>query len=190
MEHMAATTPTTEPTKLRAGDTARWDRSLADYPASTWTLTYRLVSDARTYTFNATANADTHEITVAMATTAAWLPGIYQWTSTVTDGTSRYTVATGHIEVLYNPGTVSAPMDTRTHAKTVLDAIEAVLEGRATHDVASYTIGGRQLARMPIEDLLTWRGQYRAEVRAEEDKARVALGRPSKRHIGVKFGSI
>jgi hypothetical protein len=35
---MAATTPSDEPARLRAGDTWKWTRSLADYPAGTWTL--------------------------------------------------------------------------------------------------------------------------------------------------------
>ena len=38
---MAQSIPTTEPTRLRAGDTWQWRREdLSDYPATAWTLTY------------------------------------------------------------------------------------------------------------------------------------------------------
>ena len=39
---MAAEIPTTEPTSIIAGDTLAWTKSLADYEASLWTLTYYL----------------------------------------------------------------------------------------------------------------------------------------------------
>ena len=34
-----ASTPTTEPAAITAGDSFTWQKTLADYPAGTWTLT-------------------------------------------------------------------------------------------------------------------------------------------------------
>jgi len=43
---MAATIPSDEPARLRAGDTWKWTRTLGDYPAGTWTLKYRFKNAA------------------------------------------------------------------------------------------------------------------------------------------------
>ncbi len=56
-----------------------------------------------------------------------------------------------------------------THARRMLNAIEAALEGRASKDTESYTIEGRSLSRTPIPDLLRLRAIYRREVAAEEN---------------------
>lgn len=47
-----------------------------------------------------------------------------------------------------------------THNRRVLAAINALLEGKATKDVQSYEIKGRQLEKMSLEDLLKWKAVY------------------------------
>ena len=49
------------------------------------------------------------------------------------------------------------------HVRRVIDAIEAVIERRATKDQKSYSIDGRSLERTPIDELLLLRDRYRAE---------------------------
>jgi len=62
-----ATVKNFEPDKLTAGVTWKWERSFSDYPASEWTLTYYLRKDGATATsFSATADGDTHLVTVAV----------------------------------------------------------------------------------------------------------------------------
>jgi hypothetical protein len=56
----------------------------------------------------------------------------------------------------------------RTHAKRVLDAIEAVLENRANLDQQSYTVEGKRLDRTPISELLKLRREYQAEYNLEQ----------------------
>jgi hypothetical protein len=184
---MAATVATVEPREIRAGSTGRWDRTLGDYPASAWTLTYRLLSSAGTHTFDATADGDVFAVTVAAATTAAWPPADYEWVATVTDGTTVATVGTGVLTVLYNPGTATAAVDVRSQAQRNLDALDAVMEGRMTNDVASYTIGGRQLSRMGAEDLLLFHKYWKGKVANERAAARRKAGRRDRRQIGVTF---
>ena len=74
-----------------------------------------------------------------------------------------------------------------SHYKTMLDAIEAVLEGRITSDVESYQIAGRQIAKIPIIELKNLHAYYLGKVNQEEDQERVATGKTSKRTIRVKF---
>ena len=76
---MTAPIPTTEPTELRAGDTWKWTRSLSDYPASIWTLTYVLVQAAVQKSITASASGDDFSVSVAKATTAAYAEGLWSW---------------------------------------------------------------------------------------------------------------
>lgn len=168
------TTATTEPTSARAGDLWVWRREdlSADYPASSWTLTYRFKNAAGGFEVVAAADGDYFEATVAAATSTSIAAGVYAWQARVSSGTEYYTVDTGELEVLPNlfAGLAATASDQRTHARKVLEAIEAVLEGRATTDQEEYTIGSRSLKRIPIADLLAFRDRYRMAV-AREDQA-------------------
>jgi len=66
-------------------------------------------------------------------------------------------------------------LDTRTHARRTLDALEAWIERRDA-TVAEYTIGDKQMRYISISDLLKLRQIYRAEVEAEKLAAKVAAG--------------
>lgn len=170
---------TNEPAQLRAGDTWRWRREdLADYPAPTWTLKYRLKNAAGGQEITAAASGAHHEVNVAAATTANYAAGRYQWVAWVEAGAEKYTVDSGEIQVLTDlrAGGATAAQDTRTHARKVLDALESLIEGKATHDVASYSIAGRALTKMSATELLQWRDHYRQEVRRENAAAVLRKG--------------
>lgn len=164
--------PTRPPAELRAGDTAKWTRTLADYPASAgWTLSYTAVGSTAAYSFSASASGDDHAITVAAATTAAWTAGTYQLTEYAEKSGERYTLCTTTLRVLTDLAAVGAGgADVRSHARKVLDLIEAWLESKAPV-AASYEIAGKKLSQYPLADLLALRDKYRAEVRAEERAA-------------------
>lgn len=177
---MTASIPTTEPTELRAGDTWRWTRALADYPASAWALKYRFKHPTLAgFEIVAIASGDTHSIIYAAASSASVGAGDYSWIAWVEGGTSeKYTVDQGVITVKpdYRAATAAAVLDERSHARIVLAAIEAVIEGRATIDQEGYEIAGRSLKRTPIPDLLKLRQTYRAEVRAQQQAERIQNG--------------
>lgn len=176
-----------EPTKITAGDTLQWTKTLGDYPASVWTLTYTLFNADAAYSFSATADGDNHNIDVPSATTATWAPGRYSWTAYVSDGTDQHAIADGSWVVAANPSVVT-PHDGRTHARKMLDAIEAALEGNAsTSELAliSVTMGDRSISSKP-ELMLTLRDRYKAEVLAEERAAAVARGESRPNFIRVR----
>lgn len=176
---------TTEPTSLAAGDTAKWKRSLADYPASAgWTLTYTLVSATARITFAAQADGDDHLVAVPAVTTAGWAAATYTWRAQASKAGEVYTVGSGTITI--EPA-FTAATDARTHARRVLDAIEAVIEGRATSDVEEYQIAGRQLRYIPITELLALRDKYADSVKREEAAARSANGLSDGRRVYVRF---
>jgi hypothetical protein len=75
-------------------------------------------------------------------------------------GTNRVTLQTGLITIF------PSSADRRTHAEVMLSKIESILEGRADHDVSSYSIKSRSITRMTVEELTYWRDYYRSEIRA------------------------
>lgn len=172
-----------------AGDTLSFTESVPAYPASAgWTLTYRLVprsSSASAITFSASASGDEHAVLVAAATTAAWIAGSYSWSSYVTKTTQRFSIASGTVEILPDPATVAAGTDRRTHAQIVLEAIEAVIEGRASKDQEEFRIGERSLKRTPIADLLALKEAYEGKVARE----RLAAKGIDSRRVFVRFGN-
>ena len=180
---MTAAVPTSEPTSLRAGDTWAWTRTLADYPASAWTLTYYFRNAAAHFDVVATADGDDFAVAVAKATTATLVPGDYDWTAFVSSVTERYQVGTGRTAVL--PDISNAyPHDGRSFARRMLDAIELALESRATSDqldLINATLENRSIARDKA-GLMTLRREFQAEV-AREDRA--ARGARSNRILAV-----
>lgn len=162
---------TIEPVEIVVGDTLEWQKSLADYPAPSWTLNYYFRGRVGSFDITASASGSDHLVTVAKATTAGYKAGDYQWTAVVSSATERFTVGEGLTTVKPDPTKTGAGLETRGHARKVLDAIEAVLEGRASKDQEEYTIGQRSLKRTPLEELMKLRNRYRAEVLAEEGKS-------------------
>jgi hypothetical protein len=165
------------PTELRAGDTARWRRSLASYPASAgWVLAYQLVASDGVRSLTAAASGDEHLIEVTAADTAAWSPGVYTVQEYVTRSGERFTTGTFRLRVLPNLAANTAGADLRTHARKVLDAIEGWLESKAPV-TGAFEIAGRKVENYPLPELLALRDKYRVEVAREEAAAGGRIGR-------------
>lgn len=186
---MAVTIPLVEPEIITQGDTIKWRKSLPDYlPSDGWVLTYQFAHhDEPNVSVNATNNGDqTHLVTISATASAAFRrAGTWMWQAYVTLSGERFTVARGSIVV--RPDIASVPnADTRSHARKVLDAIEAVLENRATMEQSSIAIGGQSITLLAPEELIRWRSVYAAEVQMEEraEKIRQGLGA---RRIRTRF---
>ncbi len=176
------------PTIWNAGDTLKWDVSIPDYPADDgWTLTYEVKSKTSSIsTITASADGEAYTVTVGAATSSGYSPGEYQYAAYVTKSGERFTVDTGRIKILKDFED-AGNYDGRDHAEVVLDAIEAVLETRATKDQESYSIAGRSLSRTPIEDLLALRDRYKAEVVANRRADQISRGLGSSARIRTRF---
>lgn len=179
---------TIEPSTITAGDTVSWKKTLPDYPATAgWALTYAIKGPTAIAAITAAASGDDHLISITAAATTAWAAGDYWWTGYVTKGSERHQVASGTLKVRPNLATVSSTYDGRSHVKKTLDALEAVIEGRASKDQMAYTIQGRSLSRIPPAELLTWRDKYLREHQAEQQAERVSKGLGNGRNIRVRF---
>ena len=163
--------PTVEPTTFTRGDTVKWTKTFADFPAGTWTVTYEFRGPS-SQTIAATQVGATveHTVTITATATTAWNAGVYWWEAYAVSGSERYKAGSGQLDVTKDFSGTDVVADERTHAKKVLDAIQATIEGRATRDQQAYTIAGRSLQLTPIDDLMALRKTYKAEVLTETSK--------------------
>lgn len=186
---MAYTPPTTEPTELRVGDTWAWTRSLADWPASVWTLTYYLRNASAHIDVEATSDGDDFAVTVEKAVTSDYAAGWYDWVAVVDDGTSRHEVSRGRLRVLPDYSAAAA-LDARSFARQMVDSIEAALLDRASTDqldVINAALADRSLSRDKA-GLITLRSHFLAEARREEHTEALRRGEGGKGRILVRFG--
>lgn len=80
--------------------------------------------------------------------------------------------------------TVTTQEGTDSHAKTVLNALEAVIERRASKSQMEQAIDGVQVKHMDLLELVRLRKMYAAEYRREQ----IAAGNiQSRRRIKVRF---
>jgi hypothetical protein len=184
---VSATVPDQVPAQLIAGDTWAWTRDLSDYPAGTWTVVYYFENKDGTFSANASASGTTHSVSISATTTAGYTSGRYRWRARASSGGNSYVVESGFVDVLFDPA-ASGKRDVRTHARRVLEAIEATIEGRASNDQLAMTINGRSISRTPIAELLVARDKYKGEVASQDSAERVASGLGSKRRTYVRFG--
>jgi len=178
-----------EPGKIAAGDSLDWNRSLPDYPASDgWTLHYALFNATAVYSITSAADGDNHAVSVDSATTATWASGRYDWTAYVThtDGRKRSLFAG---TIIITPDLTAGPYDGRSHARKMLDAIEAALEGRATADEMDLIKGqfGERAIERKSAELIVARDRYRREVKSEETAAALERGERPQNKIKIRF---
>ena len=186
--------PNQVPTELQLGDFWAWKRDdLAnDYPIASYSLSYEFNlidgSTASNFTLTATESNDTYIIEAS--NTASYTKGNYNWVSyiTRTSDSARVKLEEGFVDVQDNYATTTSSV--RSHAKIVLDSIEAVIENRANIDQSSMSIAGRSLSRMTIDELLTFRARYKAEYLKEVKIQRIKNKRGSGNTIKVNFGRV
>lgn len=169
-----------------AGDTLDFQVAVPEYPNTDgWTLKYRLTPRFTTPTqapieLTAVNNTDgTYQVQESPANTADWEPGFYSWARWVEKvGAVQTLTERGQLEVRPDPRNSTQGLDTRTHARKMLDQIEAALEAFRV-GVKSYTIGSRSMTKQDTPELFELRDRYRAEVAAEEANERLEAGQPS-----------
>ena len=189
---MAIDIPTTEPARVRAGDTITWRKSLGDYPATSgWTLYYRLINADNKIDITAAADGADHLVSVANGTSALWVAGDYVSIAWVDDGTQRASLPSGRIVVLPNLAAISAVggYDGRTQAKKMLDAIDAALLSLSYGErlaVVEAEVAGRRL-KYNVDGLMKLRNLYAAQVRAEEATERAEAGLAPRNKIYVRL---
>lgn len=123
--------------------------------------------------------------TLTSAQTDAWAPGRYQWVLFAVDSTGNRTeLAQGKIRIDPDPAG-AAPADPRTENEIMLHQIRCVLKDRTATDVQSYKIGGREMVKMTVKELLDLEGTYAARVRKERERRGEKVRTKT---VGILFG--
>lgn len=97
---------------------------------------------------------------ISSTRTANMTVGLYNYTIVVYTDSEQHTAQSGFITVLANPNTQTPRM---AHVDKMINAIEAVMEGRVTDDVSSISIAGRSITNLDINELLNLRAYYYKE---------------------------
>ncbi|HNA51079.1 MAG TPA: hypothetical protein PK594_09535 [Mycobacterium sp.] len=179
---MAPTTPRGEPASVTAGDTWEWIKDFKDYTptdgSGTWTLSYAIVGPDKLIWDASWSVAGTGDwtITIPAASTANLTTGTYRWTAILTGGSGfsgeRATPDSGVFHVQPNPALLAAG-DTLSSAAKNLVVVEAAIAGRLTADMQSYSIGGRSVTAIPMNELMALRTRFREELWRERNPGKV-----------------
>ncbi len=170
------TVPVGVPASLRAGDTVVFDilpisdPALGNFTSSVYTLLAQFVSGELGLSAQVAAQGTGWRCTLSAANTQG-LKGdsasadSVTWTLSASAGGERYTLVEG--TSLLWPDPAQQTSGAKTHARRMLELIEAQIEGRLPADLQSYQIGGHAVVLLPMDQLLRLRSRYAAEVQAE-----------------------
>ena len=184
---------TSEPTSVVIGTLVQWKRAdLSDvYAPASYDLIYniRLKNGAGVdKSVTATTAADGSFLTSLTSNiTTTMVAGDYVWQAFISrkSDSAKVAVGTGELQLLSNLDQNGA--DNRSHAQIMVAKIQSLLEGKADKDVSSYSIQGRSLSKMTVNDLMMWRDYYRKEVAKEKQDALIAAGKASNATVKVRF---
>jgi hypothetical protein len=191
MANLFTDIPEKEPVTIYKGETVVWNRKdLTDYPVGSYAMSWtaRLESNGGT-AFSATVTEveDYYKFTLDNSATGGYTTGDYFWVLKVTQSSDSEELIIDSGKITVKDNYFGSTGDTRSHAKIMLDKIESILEGRADADVSSYSIQGRSLSKISINELLQWRDYYKAEYQKEIAKFRRDNKEGTGRVIKVQF---
>jgi hypothetical protein len=164
-----------EPTQLHAGDSVTWAREARAFPsADGWSLIFALRGPGSLDV--ASSDGEPYQFRMASSQTRDLPPGAYHWACFAVRDDERKTLGVGRLDILEDL-LQAGNFDGRSHARRMLDLIEAALEKRIPKDQQSYEIDGMKLDRIPVERLEALRTRYRREVATEGKKRKSPFGR-------------
>lgn len=183
--------PFYEPTVAVAGDNWAWLRAFDNYTPAGYTLSYAFMPVSGTVIKITAAayadDADTFEVNVPGATTGSYAPADYLWQAYMTDGSSnRTTLYNGRLTIKPNFAT-AAVANYESTVKQTLDALYALIQGKATSDQQSYMIRGRSLSRMQPKELMEWLTFYEELYDREVRSEAIRQGKSTKGIIRANF---
>lgn len=171
--------PTTEPATLSAGVDWAWNIEDSEHLSEGWTLKYALRGPA-SLNITATAGETAYEIRVPYTDNEGLEAGTYRFIAVLEKDGERIPAREGQIQVEPN---LFGLDDLTTHAQRVLSLIETLLEGRVPKGLSSFSINGRQVQYMSVDELLKLKAHYQELVNQER---RESWSQP----VGVRFGPI
>lgn len=165
---MAVPTSYREPEVVAAGDSVSFTRRLPAFPANQgWVLTYEIRGGAAVIEFVSTPDADgtSHDIYVAPATTALWLPGNDMlMEGYASNGVDRQRIYYGNLNIVANLEGANANICVKTVKQRLLENMEACMLNFSTSGLLETRIGETMFRYTSVRDLyfaygLAWQGR-------------------------------
>ena len=180
-----------EPNIIVIGDRVTWRKSNlnTDYPTATHTAKYisRIAGSSNNeFTITGTAENNDFLFTITSAASASFTIGDYHWQLEITrnSDSERVIIQRGTWSLVSD---LDNNLDPRSHAETMLDKIESLLEGKADGDVSSYSIAGRSLTKLSPDELVQWREYYQREVVNQRRIKAIRNGKATSASVKVRF---
>jgi hypothetical protein len=174
---------TTEPNYFTAGNNVYWNKTLSDYPASSYLLSYKIVPIAggEAYSFAASASGSVHQVRLTPANTAGYTAGDYLLIGTVTDLstsglTTKISLESTRLEIKPQP---ESTLDRRSFAQITLLALQDTYTKLAKSSINSGTVNGKTYTRSSLSELRSEITYWQSQINAENGGA--------VKHIAVKF---
>ena len=175
----------TEPEVLYNKTNWRWDKTIADFSAATYTLEYELIqqisSNPHKITLTATASGEVFEIDFDSAAAETQLEpedidnyNYQAYLILIADTDDRTFYRKGVFNIKQRTDLETG--DPRSHAEIMLDAINAFIEGRANVQDKKKKINDRELEMYSINDLEDWKQRYENQIEAEAIEDDICAG--------------
>lgn len=168
------------PNEIVAGETIEADLSYIDFPSSEYSLKIAVVGSVSKAVIS--ANSLTNNNFHIIFDTKDLAEGLYAYqVQIVKNSTIVKFVESGNLKIkpnLFNQTT----FDSRIHAQKMIEAIEALIENRATNEHKSLKVNNRELVHHSFDELKKLRNEYRTEMSVKNFRKRKAFN-----HIGIRF---
>lgn len=177
-------TYTAIPPQFVLGDTLIIDIAPGDYPPPAYALQLVFISSTGKVVVASTPSDGNHRFTVD---TVPFSSGRHDYQLKAVGTGYRRTLLTGFTtaQVDLASDTV-ATFDGRSHAKKVLDALEAVIEGRASKSQLKHEFDGIAIEHMDLQQQVALRDKYRLKYQRE---LAAAKGKSSWKTIRPRFAA-
>ena len=192
MANIFTETPEKEPISFYKGETVVWKRTDigADYAPSSYSMVWEASLESNGSTrFSATVTESGTEYTFTLdnSATAGYTAGDYIWFLKVLQTSDSETLVIDSGKLTVKDNYFATTGDTRSHAKVMVDKLESLLEGKADADVSSYSIAGRSLNKLTVEELIKWLDHYKAKYQKEIQEFRIGNNEGSGSIVKVRF---
>lgn len=192
MANLFTDIPEKEPIVIYKGETVVWKRTDigADYSPSSHSMVWeasRETDGSVRFSATVTESGTEYTFTLDNSATSGYTAGDYFWVLKVIQTSDSETLVIDSGKITVKDNFFATTGDTRSHAKIMLDKIESLIEGRADADVSSYSIQGRSLSKLSVQELTEWRNYYKAEYQKEIAEFRRDNNEGTGRVVKVQF---
>lgn len=180
-----ATTLTRPPLELAVGETSAWTVQNSDFdPVDGWALSYFFRGPA---SVDLVGVVDGSAFDFLVLEASFVTVGGYEWEAIAVNSASseRCRISSGILRLVANLEATLGTESVTTHNERMLGALEAALENTASSAQKSYSIAGRSLERMTLDELRSNRDIYARRVSAECELAAAGVSKAPRRVLAV-----